>query len=93
MTKSRHCSRLPESDYLLMPKIILNILRSHKRLMDWLNKNIRYMSIQYSNDLYIFCFVAPEIFHTNAKKSPGYSHAVDWWSLAVTCYELCNGSV
>jgi len=43
--------------------------------------------------LYFCITVAPEIFATGAGLLTGYSYSVDWWSLGVTCYELCHGHV
>lgn len=36
---------------------------------------------------------APELFQTFEGTHPGYSFAVDWWSLGITAYELLRGQV
>ncbi|GAA6069476.1 serine/threonine-protein kinase 32A, partial [Tachysurus ichikawai] len=33
----------------------------------------------------------PELFQTSEGTHPGYSFAVDWWSLGITAYELLRG--
>ncbi|KAK2827749.1 hypothetical protein Q7C36_018675 [Tachysurus vachellii] len=36
-------------------------------------------------------YMAPELFQTSEGTHPGYSFAVDWWSLGITAYELLRG--
>ncbi|KAB5549347.1 hypothetical protein PHYPO_G00066300 [Pangasianodon hypophthalmus] len=36
-------------------------------------------------------YMAPELFQTFEGTHPGYSFAVDWWSLGITAYELLRG--
>ncbi|XP_026226138.1 serine/threonine-protein kinase 32A isoform X2 [Anabas testudineus] len=36
-------------------------------------------------------YMAPELFQTFEGFHPGYSFAVDWWSLGITAYELLRG--
>ncbi len=36
---------------------------------------------------------APELFQSFEGTHPGYSFAVDWWSLGITAYELLRGQV
>ncbi|XP_060790934.1 serine/threonine-protein kinase 32B [Neoarius graeffei] len=36
-------------------------------------------------------YMAPELFQTFEGAHPGYSFAVDWWSLGITAYELLRG--
>lgn len=40
-----------------------------------------------------FCLSAPELFQSFEGSHPGYSFAVDWWSLGITAYELLRGQV
>ncbi|XP_043911502.1 serine/threonine-protein kinase 32B-like [Protopterus annectens] len=35
--------------------------------------------------------MAPEVFQSFVDGRPGYSYAVDWWSLGITSYELLRG--
>ena len=35
--------------------------------------------------------MAPEVF--SGCQGDGYSHAVDWWSLGVTAYEMKSGGI
>ncbi|XP_051789712.1 serine/threonine-protein kinase 32A isoform X2 [Erpetoichthys calabaricus] len=36
-------------------------------------------------------YMAPEMFQPCLEGHPGYSYAVDWWSLGITAYELLKG--
>uniref|UniRef100_A0A673GUZ8 Serine/threonine kinase 32A n=1 Tax=Sinocyclocheilus rhinocerous TaxID=307959 RepID=A0A673GUZ8_9TELE len=38
-------------------------------------------------------YMAPELFQSFEGTRPGYSFAVDWWSLGITAYELLRGQV
>lgn len=40
-----------------------------------------------------YVVAAPELFQSFEGTHPGYSFAVDWWSLGITAYELLRGQV